>query len=227
MARPQQVEDMLQLEVGQHLLIQPDTGEELDRALRRIKLRASKHRARGRSYTVEVAGDGVRVERVPFGQNKKLRRFEDMKVGEVVLMSETATEKDLKSARNTVNYLHGKVRRGNGKQWRAVENKGRVYIRCVYDEATDRIERDNRQRRKKSAVENLENDIAIFEWLAEKFRRDLIGYSGSMKEFLWSQVYKYENHIRVLRHALFYLDQASRWRIEQHGLKCCTHISRG
>lgn len=84
---------MFDLPIDAYLLIQPDNGETVERALKRIKVRASKYRAEGRAYVVAVEGGAVRVQRVEMGTSKKYSAWEGMKAGDTILWSEDPTRR--------------------------------------------------------------------------------------------------------------------------------------
>ena len=111
----------------------PQRARPWEAALKRIKVRASKYRSDGRSYRVTQHGDAILIVRVPFGQTNKLASWEQMAAGDVILLSDKPTAKQIASAKNTANYLNLVKVAGHGL-WRVeIDAKGRLLVRCYMD----------------------------------------------------------------------------------------------
>lgn len=132
MARSALFQAMFDLPIGGDLLMPLEAGETPEAALKRLKMRASKYRKKGRSYSLCIEGDAIRVRRVAFGANKKLASLEAMTAGEVIVLHERPTPSDIKSAKNTIAYLNAKP--GVVGYWVVERDQsGRLVVICRMD----------------------------------------------------------------------------------------------
>lgn len=209
MARPGPFEEMFNLKIGEQMAISPGPGEPVDKALKRIKLRASKYRAHERYYVVEKEEDAIHVMRVPLGKNKKLWRYDEMKMGERILFSANPTAADLRSAQNRVHYLHNT---GREKQWRADMIEGRLYITCAWDNESAQREREReRERERREALENsprekLIREIALYEGSIRFSEQEMSRNSSAGAQGLIDVIVGFGEHVDALKKELAKLD---------------------
>lgn len=132
MASREPYKSLLELEIGERMHVDPDPGEDIERALRRYKKRFSTWRKKQLSFVAEISGSRIEVTRTEFGKNKKLWRWEAMKAGEIMVLASDPDESEIRSARNTANYLMSV--KGVGGVWSVdTDRSGRLLVRCLAD----------------------------------------------------------------------------------------------
>lgn len=132
MTRRGPFKEMFDLAIGRDVLMHPMEGESIEAALKRLKVRASKYRAEGRSYRLTQEGDTIRVQRVPFGTTNKLASWEGMIAGEQILLNDRPTPKQIAAAKQSVNYLNS-VKEGRGVWHADTASDGRLFVTCLVD----------------------------------------------------------------------------------------------
>lgn len=195
MARPHPFNLIYQLEIGEHLLVEPKPDETLESAIKRIKLRLSKYRKDERSYFTTLDGAAIRIERVPFGLNSKYWPWIKLRQGERMLVCDGATEADVRRVQQSIQFLDKGARYEKSWEWR--REKGSLYVQCVFDA--------NHERKTKVPVELTREQILRRNIRIEQGGIDLMKRSGGSegtRAWLDEKCSLAEERIVLMRHEL-------------------------
>lgn len=173
---------LMSLEIGERHLVAPQPGESPEEALKRLKKRFSTWRKHQRSYVAEIKDDMIEVQRTAFGANKKLWRWEAMSAGQTMVLNEEPTEADIRSARNTANYLMS-VKGAAGVWVIRLDRQGRLITRCVVDR-NGQSAPVQEKRVLDTAEQTRAQQIGAYRGIAEELRRQAGRASPGMKHEL-------------------------------------------
>src|SRR3990167_4346012 len=160
---------LMSLGIDERHLVAPEAGESPEQALKRLKKRFSTWRKHQRSFVAEIKGGMIEVRRTAFGANKKLWRWEAMSSGQTMLLSEQPTDGDIRSARNTANYLMS-VKGAAGVWVIRLDKEGRLITRCLVDRDGKSIP-VHKEQPLDTAEQTLSQRIGAYRGIAQELRR--------------------------------------------------------
>ncbi|MBX7531704.1 hypothetical protein K3165_02060 [Qipengyuania sp. 1XM1-15A] len=195
MASREPFNSILQLEIGESMLVDARSGEDIYQAFKRYKKRFSTWRQKQLSFVAEIIDGRIEVTRTEFGKNKKLWRWEAMKAGEYIVLAEDPSESEIRAARNSANYLMS-VKKAGGV-WTVQQDRcGRLIVRCMADKeggAVDRIKPI-----KETPSEKAERLANVYRYLSDCIRFEARHAAIPLRDRMMSRAAFLDEEVRAL-----------------------------
>lgn len=219
MSRPKSFERILDLDVYGEVHLEPENGEGLVAAMKRLKVRTSKYRKlHNKSFVVEPHGGMARVTRIPLGSSKKHWRWIKLKLGETLVLSENPEPDEIKAAYHSVRHLNEKFQGYGYWETRRDSERRLLAIRTLGEDGTSlddlartRRKEEARLRPPRARYEELERKASLLEDSAKFNMSQSYGQTGGTANVWRRLAEKFQEEADALR------NEAALLRAEENG----------